>query len=223
MIQKIQHTQKPPTLLQLFLWGVVRFILWAVSGCIGCISVAILLVALYGASALIFFQTLLQRDYKTMTALVDSNTLLLIYHWISVIPNTIALDNVSLPLFKAQYSQSIFLHLQPIIAAVLLALKLVIIKLYLLTRWFPLFLLLGFIGFVDGAAQRRIRRLSAGRESALIYHHIKALIMTSIVMGIFTDLVLPISFNISQLILIVSAGLFAFAIQVTAKSFKKYL
>jgi integrating conjugative element membrane protein (TIGR03747 family) len=222
-MQKLQKTQKSPTLLDLWIWLLIRFIFWGVFGCIGCFVVAIVYVVLYGGSGLMLLQAMLQRDYQAITVLAHPNTLFIVHHWINVIPNRINLANLSLSLGNPHYEHEFLLHLKPIICAALLAAKLVIIRLYLLMRWCRLFLLLGLVGLIDGLMQRRIRRLAAGRESALIYHNVKSLIMMSLVLGVFLDLVLPISFKANEWILIGSAILFTFAIQVTAKSFKKYL
>ena len=228
-IQQSHKTQKPPTLLQLWIWLVTRFICWTIFGCVGCVIVEIILVALYGVSALMILQTLLQKDYQTLVVLAHPNTLSLINHWIDVIPSTGYLDNLthfsklSLPLISEKSQHDFLLHLMPIITAALLAIKLVIIRLYLLMSWCQLFLAFGLVGLIDGLMQRHIRKLAAGRESALIYHNVKSLIMMSLITGVFIDLVLPISFNADEWILIISTMLFGIAIQITAKSFKKYL
>lgn len=222
-MQKFQKTQKPPTLLELWVWLFIRFIFWGALGCVGCFVVTIVYVVSYGESGLIFFQAILQRDYQAIAVLVHPNVLSVVNHWLGVIPNRINLKNLSLPSSNLYYQYEFLLHLKQMVNAALLGAKLVIIKLYFLAHWCRLFLLLGLVGLIDGLMQRRIRRLAAGRESALIYHNVKSLIMMSLVLGVFATLVLPISFKVSEWILIGSAVLFSLAIQVTAKSFKKYL
>jgi len=218
-----QKTQKAPTLLQLWAWLITRFVGWLVMGCFGCVVVAIVMVILHGLSALTSLQAVIQNDYQIVVATAQPHTLSLMNQVLNAIPNAINPPNYSLPMISQQYQQDLWAHLLPVASAALLASKLVIIRLYLLLRWLPLFLLLGLAGLIDGLAQRHIRRASAGRESALIYHNAKPLVMLSLLLGIFIDLVLPISISRTEEILIVASILFALAIQVTAKSFKKYL
>lgn len=223
MQQKIQKTQKAPTLLQWWAWLVTRFVGWLVMGCFGCVVVAIIMVILHGLSGLTSLQAVIQNDYQTVVATAKPATLSLINQVLNAIPNAITAPDWSLPMISQQYQRDLWTHLLPVASAALLASKLVIIRLYLLLCWLPLFLLLGLAGLIDGLAQRHIRRASAGRESALIYHNAKPLVMLSLLLGIFIDLVLPISISHTEEILILASVLFALAIQVTAKSFKKYL
>ena len=226
ILQKSQKTQKSPTLLHLWIWLITRFIVSLMMGCVGCFVFAIAIVVLYGLSGFITLKHVLQTDYQHMVflaQLTQVNSLSFINHELNTIPNTINLSNLSLPMISAQYQHHLLLHLVPVISAVLLVVKLLMIRIYLLAHWCLLFLIVGLTALIDGLTQRYIRRIAAGRESALIYHNVKSLIMTSLIIGVFVDLVLPISFKLSEWILIISVVLFAVAIQVTAKSFKKYL
>ncbi|PIZ05163.1 MAG: hypothetical protein COY58_00485 [Gammaproteobacteria bacterium CG_4_10_14_0_8_um_filter_38_16] len=220
--EKAHKTQKSPTLLDLWIWLFIRFFIWIVAGCFGCVLIAVILVTLHGISGFVTFQKLLEESYQTLSTLITPNALLIVNHWMAVFPNKIILKNPLLLLSKTQYEYTILSHVNLMIAAVLLAAKLLVVRLYLFAHWCYLFLLLGFAGLIDGLMLRKIRRFSAGRESALIYHNMKPLIMLSLIFSVFADLVLPVSLRVNEWILVISAILFALAIQVTAKSFKKY-
>lgn len=211
------------TLFRLWGWLISRFVIWLVLGGLGCVIIAVTMVILHGLSSLTSLQIVIQNDYQSVVATAQPHTLSLINQVLNAIPNTVNPSSWSLPMITQKYQQDLWEHLLPVASAALLASKLVIIRLYLLLRWSPLFLLLGLAGLIDGLAQRYIRRASAGRESALIYHNAKPLVMLSLLLGIFTDLVLPISISRTEEILIVASILFALATQITAKSFKKYL
>lgn len=223
MSQKTQRTQKAPTLFQLWFWLITRLFGWLFMGCLGCMVVAIVMVILHGLSGLTSLQAVLQTDYQTIVTTAQPHTVSLINQALNTIPNTLSSLKFSLPMMSIQYQRELWAHILPIANAALLGAKLVVVRVYLLLRWFPLFFVVGFVGLVDGLAQRAIRRASAGRESALIYHNAKPLVMLSLLLGIFIDLVLPISVANAEWIAIASACLFAVAIQVTARSFKKYL
>lgn len=222
-VEKIHKTQKSPTLFDLWIWLIIRFFIWTIVGCFGCVLIAVVLVALHGLSGFVMLQKLLEENYQTLSMLINPNELSIVNHWIAIFPNKIALGNSTLLLSKIGYQYAILSHVNLMIGAVLLAAKLLVVRLYLLMHWCYLFLLLGFAGLIDGLMLRKIRRFSAGRESALIYHNMKPLIMFSLIFGVFADLALPVSLRVNEWTLVIAAILFALAIQVTAKSFKKYL
>jgi integrating conjugative element membrane protein (TIGR03747 family) len=216
--------QKAPTLFQLWFWLITRFIGWLVIGAFGCLAVAIVIVIMHGKQAGITnLQVLVQTDYRYLLDTLPGNKLLMINHWLGLVPQDIKVNTRLLPIISQAYQAYFWMIIHPFVQAILLGTQLLMIRLYLLLRWCPLFLLLGLIGLIDGLAQRYIRRTAAGRESALIYHNAKPLVMLSLLLGIFIDLVLPISMTNAEWILAASALLFGIAIQVTAKSFKKYL
>lgn len=220
----MQQKQQPSTtLFNLWFWLITRLIVWIILGSFGCIAAAIVMVILHGESGLNWIAALIQNDYHYLAAMVQPQALLSVNHWLQIIPDSFSIPSVRLPVVSASYQSYVWMMIAPLIQAVLLGVKLLVIRLYLLFRWCPLFLLLGFIGMIDGLAQRYIRRAAAGRESALIYHNTKPLVMLSLIVGVFIVLALPVSVIHAEWILIGSAILLGLAIQITAKSFKKYL
>lgn len=215
------------SLIQLWFWLIVNFIGWLFVGCLGCLAVSIVIVSLHGQQAgFAILQNLIQQDYAYLLQTANPQAGLIIHSWLQKINSLIVIPKFSLPQ-QFSYMQS-HLHraievILPYVNAIILGLNLLIIRVYLLLRWCPLFLLLGLTGLIDGLAQRSIRRASAGRESALIYHQAKPLIIFSLILGIFVYLILPVQAEQSEWILVVAAILFGISFQVTAKSFKKYL
>lgn len=88
--------------------------------------------------------------------------------------------------------------------------------------YLPLYGLLGFVGIVDGLVQRKLRRLRAMRESALIYHRARDCVVPAFILGFFIYLLLPLHIRPENL-LVPFALLFALSISITIRSFKKYL
>jgi integrating conjugative element membrane protein (TIGR03747 family) len=78
------------------------------------------------------------------------------------------------------------------------------------------------VALVDGLVQRDLRRWGGGRESAFIYHHVKKLLFPSLLLAWIVYLGLPFSLH-PNFVILPFAGLFAFAVTVTAGTFKKYL
>jgi len=217
-------TYKAPTLFQLWFWLITRFVGWLFVGCIGCIAVSIVIVALQGGqTGLAALQALALADYQYLISVAQPHAVSMVTGWLQSIPSVWSVPHASLPMISQDDQQRFWMSLAPFINAALLGVKLLIIRLYLLLCWCPLFLLFGVVGLIDGLAQRHIRRASAGRESALIYHNAKPLIMLSLVLGIFIDLILPLSIKHAEWIIVVAAILLGLAIQVSAKSFKKYV
>jgi hypothetical protein len=215
---------RAPSLFQWGFWLSTRFMGWLFLGCLGCVVMSIVIIMLHGDQAgFAGLQVLTQQDYRYLEQTTQPETLSMINGWLQHIPGTWSLPKVSLPMISANVGQRFCASITPLINGALLGVKLLIIRLYLILRWCPLFLIVGFAGVVDGLTQRSIRRACAGRESALIYHNAKPLIMLSLLLGICLDLVLPISIAHAEWLWIMAALLLGIAVQITAKSFKKYL
>jgi hypothetical protein len=213
---------RTPTLPQLGFWLITRLLCWLVMGALGCIVISIVIVALHGEQAgLALLQAFIKQDYHYVKHTSENITLL--DNWLQAIPSTWSLPNISVPMLSQNLQERFPASIAPLINGALLGAKLLILRLYLMMRWSPLFLILGFIGLIDGLAQRAIRRASAGRESALIYHSAKPLIMLTLILGLFVDLALPISTQYAEWLFVVAALLFGLSIQITTKRFKKYL
>ncbi len=205
--------QQVPTLFQLWFWLITRVIGWFFMGCLGCIVISVLMIIVHGQTGFYTLNQLAQNDYHTVW----------LSQWIQAIPESITQPNIQLPVISNDYQHTLWFELYPYLNAILVGIKLLLIRLYLLLHWSILFVILGVVGLMDGLAQRYIRRQAAGRESALVYHNAKPLIALSFILGIFIDLILPVSLIHTEWILVISTITFGLALQMTAKSFKKYL
>ncbi|MBX9705191.1 MAG: DUF4400 domain-containing protein [Gammaproteobacteria bacterium] len=195
--------KKLPTVFDLIFWTITRLVLWLVMGCVGCVIVAVVIVAMKGeAEGFGQLQTISQADYRYFLTYANPHAIETLNNKLQQLP-----DSTS----------------QPLLNAALFGVQLLIMRSYLLLSWSPLFLVLGIVGFIDGLTQRYIRRMRAGRESALIYHHAKALILLSLMFGSFIALIVPMSAIDTELVMVASALIFGWTIQVTTKRFKKYL
>ena len=83
-------------------------------------------------------------------------------------------------------------------------------------------LLFSLLALVDGLVRRGPRRLGGGRESSFVYHYAKKAVLPLVVITWVTYLALLFSLN-PTFIVLPFAALFAFAVAVTASTFKKYL
>ena len=84
------------------------------------------------------------------------------------------------------------------------------------------FVLVGLVAFVDGLVERDIRKACGGIESAMLYHRAKRLLVPILFLSFGGYLTAPVSIHPSLVFLPVMA-LFAYALFVTAKTFKKFL
>lgn len=100
--------------------------------------------------------------------------------------------------------------------------QLLFLRLQLCMRFLPLFGLLGVVGFVDGFTQRILRRLQGARESSVLYHRARSMLMPSLVGGSVLYLGLPISIQPSGLFSSF-AFLFSFILSMAVRTYKKYL
>lgn len=96
------------------------------------------------------------------------------------------------------------------------------LRLAILTLATPLFGLFTLVALVDGLVRRDLRRWSGGRESSFVYHYAKKAAIPLIIMAWVLYLALPFSLHPSWIILPFALA-FAFAVTITASTFKKYL
>jgi len=215
------------SLLQLWFWLTINCIGWIFIGSIGCLALVIVLLAIHGQiTGFSILQNLIQQDYQYVLQTASGDDIVWIRGWLHKINTLMMQPHIVLPSPLSGlhlHSSVIIKMMMSYISVGILGLNLLIIRLYLILCWCPLFLILGMLGLIDGLAQRYIRRVSSGRESALLYHQSKSFILFSLILGIVLELILPIPAEKSEWILVVSAILFGIAIQMTAKSFKKYL
>ena len=96
------------------------------------------------------------------------------------------------------------------------------VRLAILSLATPVFLLFSLLALVDGLVRRDLRRWGGGRESSFVYHYAKKAVLPLVVITWVTYLALPFSLHPTYIV-IPFAALFAFAVAVTASTFKKYL
>ena len=120
------------------------------------------------------------------------------------------------------YISQVYIWSESYLIAAAFTVLVFIVRVLVLVLTLPLFLLAAFVGLVDGLVRRDIRRMGAGRESGFIYHRAKASLMPLAVLPWIVYLAMP--FSASPLwILLPSAVLLGFAVNIAAGSFKKYL
>jgi integrating conjugative element membrane protein (TIGR03747 family) len=96
------------------------------------------------------------------------------------------------------------------------------VRLAILALATPLFLLFTLVALVDGLVKRDLRRWGGGQESSFVYHWAKCSALPLLVLTWVVYLALPFSLHPSFVVL-PFAILFAFRVEVTASTFKKYL
>lgn len=120
------------------------------------------------------------------------------------------------------YAGSFYMHLECNLIAAAYTILVFVIRLLVLFLSLPLFVLAAFVGLIDGLVCRDVRRFGAGRESGYLYHRAKACVMPLATLPWIIYLAIPVSVE-AGIIVVPSAALFAIAIAITARSFKKYL
>ncbi len=120
------------------------------------------------------------------------------------------------------YLGQVYVTLEEDLIAALYTVLVFLVRLLVLILTLPLFLLAGFVGFIDGLVRRDVRRFGAGRESGFIYHRAKASLMPLAVLPWVTYLALPVSIH-PLLVLLPCAMLLGLATGIAASTFKKYL
>lgn len=86
----------------------------------------------------------------------------------------------------------------------------------------PLFVLLIWVGLVDGLVQRDLRRWGGGRESSYVYHYAKRSNVVFVALAGFIYLAMPFTIH-AAIVLVPFAIACAGSVGLTASRFKKYL
>ena len=86
----------------------------------------------------------------------------------------------------------------------------------------PTFIIFGLVGLADGLIERDLRRWGGGRESGYVFHLATRFIKPAVVWTWVIYLALPFTLN-PAFIIVPFALMFAYAIRVSAASFKKHL
>jgi integrating conjugative element membrane protein (TIGR03747 family) len=123
----------------------------------------------------------------------------------------------------AQYHiAKLYTHLETSLVAVAFTALVFLIRLFVLFFSIPLFMTAVFVGLIDGLVRRDLRRFGAGRESGYVYHRAKACIMPLMVLPWVAYLSFPVSVH-PLFILLPSALLLTFVVDITAGTFKKHM
>ena len=120
------------------------------------------------------------------------------------------------------YIATVYAHVESCLVAAAYTALVFLIRLLVLTLTIPLFAVAAFVGLVDGLVGRDLRRFGAGRESGYVYHRAKASLSVLFVLPWVIYLTVPISIS-PYLILLPCAALLGLAVDITARSFKKYI
>lgn len=96
------------------------------------------------------------------------------------------------------------------------------VRIAILTLAMPVFGLFALVALIDGLVERDLRRFSAGRESAYVFHLAKAASTPMLILTWALYLSMPFSIH-PAIVILPFAALFAVFVRVTASSFKKYL
>lgn len=213
------------TVYHLWFWLLTRLVIWVIFSLLCSFIVAIILCDIkHPAMGFDRLQALLQLDYRFLATHLSPQQMNWLDRYLAFVHRYAATpDYFRLPVLNVDNQLYFWQHAQPVVQAILLNTQLLMLRLYCLFKWSWLYLLLGLVGLVDGLAKRYVRRMSVGLESAFIYHHAKPLVMASLLLGVFLSLVLPLPISVTQWLLFISLLLFVFTLQMSAKSFKKYL
>lgn len=84
------------------------------------------------------------------------------------------------------------------------------------------FVLVGLVAFIDGLVERDIRKACGGIESAMMYHRAKRFLGPMLFLSFGGYLTAPVSIH-PTLVFLPVMGLFAVALFIAAKTFKKFL
>jgi integrating conjugative element membrane protein (TIGR03747 family) len=120
------------------------------------------------------------------------------------------------------YLGMVYVHVEGYLIASAYTVLVFLVRLLVLTLTLPLFLIVAFVGLVDGLVRRDVRSFGAGRESGFVYHRARASLMPMVVLPWVIYLALPVSVH-PLLILLPSAALLGVAVCIAAATFKKYL
>lgn len=162
------------------------------------------------------FQYSLLYSYPVQFA---EQTIHIVHHWLFI--KTGIQQWISQPA-KEGISAWLFFYIRSYLEASLYVIITFIIRLLIIILTSPLFILVTFVGLVDGLVQRDIRRFGVGRESAFKYHHAKRAVLPIMILAWIIYLSIPFSIH-PNLILIPAALLFGLTISLTLANFKKYL
>lgn len=211
------------TMFELLFWLIIRIIIYFIVCCLGCIVVSVFLVAFYGEKIGIFeINYLIQKNNYYILNNMGPRYIYLLKHSMMSVFRILKKIDVHVLLINIHHQDNFLNQFSPYANAIILGIKLLATRLYLLIHWCFLFIILGVFGLIDGLSARYIRRISVGRESSMIYHHSKSVVTLSLILGLFVELILPISASDDEWLLVIISIIFSLSIKASAKYFKKY-
>ena len=217
-------SKRQPGLMTQVCWLLVRLLAAVIFGFLISIALSVVMVKFQGEEEMVIaLNHEIQESHDLIVAHTDNIEYSTIAQWANELPEVTTSPPVLLPVIAKAKQQQFWATVHPFVDVSLLSIKLSLLRFYILMHWLLLFFLLVIVGLNDGLSQRVIRRLSGGRESALIYHSAKSLVMMVLLLGVFLAITLPISLAVIGDVMIVSFILSVGFIQLTAKQFKKYL
>ena len=208
----MRHVSKrQPGLFTRVCWLLVRLLVVMVFGCLVSIALTVVMTKITGTEATaVILNNEIQEAHDVIVVHVDNFEHSIMGRWENSIPAVNSSLPITLPIIAKTKQEQVWTVVQPFVNVMLLSVKLSLLRCYIILHWLLLFLILGIVGLSDGLSQRVIRRLSGGRESALIYHSAKSLVMMVLLCGVFLAIILPLSLvTISHVIIasfILSAG-----------------
>ena len=100
--------------------------------------------------------------------------------------------------------------------------QIILSRIFIITLYVPLFLIMMFIMIVDGLGQRDIRKFSGARESSYLFHQFKRLPEILIYSVLFVYLSLPLPLN-PEFLLMAIGLVCGVLVMYTVKGYKKYV
>lgn len=110
----------------------------------------------------------------------------------------------------------------PYIQATITMIQVYAARLSVLLLTSPVFLLAGLAGLAEGLIRRDLRRWGGGRESSFVYHHVRRLILPSLLAAWTVYLALPFSVH-PAFVVLPCATAFGLTVLTASSRFKKYL
>jgi len=204
--------------------SLVQCITCLMAACLGNLLVGLVIVLWQGSSGLHFLQTLVHHTQHELTPLQGRGMFDMLHHAIEQIPQNLPkLPKSTLPMLNSDFQIAVWQFLRPLMIALLLSIKGCAYRILALSLWCPLWVSFGVLGLMDGLTQRYIRRQSAGRESAVLYHHAKACVVLIPMLVLIFGVIFPMSITLLRGLCVLGAVCFGFCMQMSAKQFKKYL
>jgi integrating conjugative element membrane protein (TIGR03747 family) len=237
-----QHTKNSRSigLLGSLFWKIFEVIGWLIlGGCFTCVISIFIIWYLGEKLALQYLHDILQVQIRwTINKIyqIDYYPLILLswvewlqlavssvikkINWIRLDNNLTGLNGYSV--FVIKVIKILVICVSTYLKSIIIMTAVFLLRLMDIGLFFPVFLLLNMLGFIDGLVQRDLRRFHGMRESACRYHFIRRLLWPCIKYGWLGYLIMPVAIY-PDYILLPFTMLFGFLVASAAKRFKKYV